>query len=217
MPDATPVEVATTPAQVVAVTHPLKFLPPAGHGAWPSPCGGGGVKREDLAVLTVLLPLADLRQQGKLDINVSKSKKLFVTFTSVKVSVKDATGATGRTAALLEAIKQREDLDSGVGKWLGGDYQDPWAETFGRAVLDGVDAGCWQWVDAHRNVVAALFKGDKTLQPQCDKIATIEPEADRLVAVWRQFSAGADFKDIHSKVEHAIRSHTETDDGPDFD
>lgn len=199
----------TATPSVLAVTWPHKFLPavPAGgKKSFPPPCGGNPVDRAELAGLVVMLNLAAMEAAGELTLEASTSKKFFMTFNDVKLKLNGSPQAGGIKGALVKQISRSSNLRSVVRQWLDKEFRNPFNEVIGRGVLEAIDLGIYAWVDANRNFVTAAFKGSKTIHFDCDKVAGLEPEADRLAAVWRQFAGSQNFGIVRDATKEAIEA-----------
>ena len=207
-------------APVVAVAWPHKFLPPHSgpFGGYQPPCGGGSVAKKDVSRLVVCLPLAVLHQEGALRLSIAREKKLFLSFGAVHAQVM-ANPPTGVTGALVAHLQLDPSVGAAVKHWLAAKYSNPWNEVNSRAVREAAGQGVYRLVDAHRGAVGSLLMGAAKLDPDCDRVAALEPEAARLAEIWRAFreqSAGL-YEETWKRVGAAIKAQTESSDSGNMD
>lgn len=167
------------------------------------------VERDDLAVLVLCLPLVALWDQGVIELTHTRTKKLMMTFNSVKATVKEDVQRPGITGQLLNELKGHTDVDSAVKSWLGPHHINAWTHVIGTAIMEGVDLGIYHMVDADGNFVTAAFKGNFTMQIEGELVRSAQPEVDRLAAAWKRHRETN--TELHEqmcgKVKAAIRAN----------
>ena len=205
---------AVDPA-VIAVARPQRFvaLNPGARHKYNAPADGGVLERDDVAVITIMVPLLSLWDEGVVDYTHTVTKKLMMTFNAVKAVVKQDVERPGITGQLLSHLKVNQDVDGAVRKWLGKQHPNPWNHVIGTAVEGGVGTGLYTRVDANRNPIAAAFKGSYTLQVDGDRLRAADPEADRLAAAFKRHrEANPEVHDqLWKKIHGTISGNTERD------
>ena len=159
----------------------------------------------------MMLPLVSLWDEGIVDYSHSVSKKLMMTFNSVKAIVKQDVDRPGMTGQLLGCLKRNQDVDAAVRRWLGREHVNPWNFVIGTAVNEGEVVGFYSRLDAQRNFVAAAFKGAFTLEVNGALVHAAEPEVDRLAAVFARHRATDPVlhEQMWKKIHGTIQGNTE--------
>jgi len=210
-----PAAVATVPSELVAVVHPHAFVAanPGAKHKYVSPANGAVVERNEVAVLALMLPLLTLWDEGLVEYTHTVSKKMMITFNSVKAKVIGGGDRPAFSGQLLTQLRSHEDVDSAVRKWLGREHPNPWNYVIASAVNEGVERGVYRKIDAHRNALAAAFKGSHTLEIDQQRAAAMGPEVNRLAAVLgRHRQEHAELHDqMWKKINSTINGNTERD------
>jgi len=166
-----------------------------------------------VAVLALVLPLLTLWDEGLVEYTHTVGKKMMITFNSVKGKVIGGGDRPGFSGQLLNHLRRNEDVDGAVRKWLGRDHPNPWNHVIGTAINEGVELGVYRKIDAHRNPLAAAFKGSYNLELDQQRAAAAGPEVNRLAAVLgRHRQEHAELHDqMWKKIHSTINGNTERD------
>jgi hypothetical protein len=184
---------------VIALTWPHRFVQPGTRHRYQVPCGGPVMDGHDVAKLVVALPLVRLWREGVIGMEVATSKKLMLTFTTVKVWQIQQAEVFLVEAELMNAMGREQSVEGVVRRWIAADRSDPWGYVQGVAMAHAAQTGVYLEVDAQRSGLSALFQGK---------------HANSLAQVWGEFAASepALFGTLLDKVGSAINSRTEQSD-----
>lgn len=222
---ALPEQSAYAPASVVVHLYADRFMPAAaaGKGGPIALSSGVVVVREVLASLMVAAGLWSLREQGAVALEVFHEKKMFGTKSGVRVRLVQELPTSGLEAQLMQSLaRNKKARQDGVG------VRDlvhavvprspvPYSEVVGVAILQECDEG---YVLKEMRPGAPDKRGrpgkpKPHITPVPDRIATLAPLAEHLVAQWAQFAAAeAELKEMlvaESRAGISASTHTETE------
>lgn len=182
------------------------------------PCREAKVKLRDLANVVLVAAFVQLASDGALGLALStkgmviKSKFVLATRGSGQASRSD--GLEGRILANVTGIARNDDVSSVVARVQGRKSADPWKEVIG--TVQRYLVGLGYFVEVERRGIGKLL--GKELVPQCEKIAALRGEADRLKAALSAFRASqpAIYEQLWQDVARGIASCQEKPD-TDFD
>jgi hypothetical protein len=204
-----------------------RFLEPKGfrHAGIAVPCRDDvEVRLDSLAPMMFAGALWSLREAGLVALELQSKKRLGLIPTT-KVVVRRAGDAVrpGLEGVVLETLLDSgdDDVKDLIRRWFGSDVESPHHDVVAVEIEEAIRAGLLARVetDAGRGRVLSTLLGSTkvSVEPQCDRIATVEG-VDDLLARWQHFAATE--PDLHTELVErcgkAITSRTEADD-VDFD
>jgi hypothetical protein len=171
------------------------------------------VNGQELAQMILVANWIQLAQTGAISLNISTSKLLFITTTTVAVKkVKDVPGGD-ITRALLAQLTGKSDKDyvkNIVYRMIGKDYPDPYGVVAGWARKDLLERGFYH--AEQRGAIAQMLAGSKLL-PIPDALNTLSPLVQTVQTGLQQFqTTNAElYKQVMNDTLGGLRSRVEQD------
>jgi hypothetical protein len=168
---------------------------------------------QELAQMILVANWIQLAQTGAISLNISTSKLLFITTTTVAVKkVKDVPGGD-ITRALLAQLTGKSDKDyvkNIVYRMIGKDYPDPYGVVAGWARKDLLERGFYH--AEQRGAIAQMLAGSKLL-PIPDSLNTLSPLVQTVQSGLQQFqTTNAElYKQVMNDTLGGLRSRVEQD------
>jgi len=186
---------STPSPSTVAYLFADRFVPTAKDGEKGMRAFGTGavVVTGELAAGLVAIGLWQLRERGAVTLAAFSSKKLgFISTSGVRVTRTGDGDFSGVEKRLLDVIDTwKKARTEGVSAWdvanmVCRDGDDPNYAVTKIAVDEAVSLG---YLD---RVAQGAGKSPTTLEPQAERIATLQPDAETLAVSWREFRQGAE-------------------------
>ena len=209
--------------QATPSTGTLLFLygervaPPAGVlGGTVVPYHGVKVSTEDLAVTVLAASIWGLRQAGLLQLQEVTQKALgMIKQQHVQLTMVGSPALrTGYDDLVLRGVASgATTAHDVVYRWFGGDVVDPAGQVLGVANDEMVTLGLAAAVDAGRGAIGGWLRGNTRIEPDRDRIAALWPAFEQAAAGWQYFrqSEPALAETLLDSCRKALRNRRDTD------
>ncbi len=158
----------------------------------PVPCKETKVQMKKLATVQLAAAFWSLREQGVVSLETFQKKGFLRTSTKVRVHPLSAAQRPGLEGAMLSALSGsgEDTAHDVVYRWYESDGLNPWQIALEVAIEEAVAHGYVERASVGLGgAVMNMLSYGKNLTPRCERIVSLEGEANALVSKWETFQA----------------------------